>query len=142
MIEKDPAVSTSAEPPERLKVLLVEDDTFLEGIAVQVLSHDFDVKPVVNGETVLKEANAFMPDVIMLDVVLPGEKSGLDILDDLRADHAFDSAAVIMFTNLSDDENKKRALTHGADAYIVKAEFNIGNLGNFIRKYVAIRRAT
>ncbi len=126
---------------ENITVLLVEDDPFLQNIAGRVLGKNFATRYATSGEAALAEVSSSVPDMIILDIVLPGAMTGLDVLEKLRANHALDRTAILMFTNLSQDEDHKRATELGADSYLVKAEFDIGELEHVVQELVAARRA-
>jgi len=132
--------SVAALSDVRLKVLMVEDDSFLQGIAGRVIGTMFDVRYAADGVSALSAAEAFIPDAIMLDIVLPGEMNGFDILEKLRKDEKNAKTVIIMFTNLGQEEDKKKALDLGADSYLVKADFDIDSLERFIREEVAKKR--
>jgi DNA-binding response OmpR family regulator len=129
-----PATTSSS---MRIKVLMVEDDPFLQSIAGKVIGAIFDLRYVADGKEALKEVLAFEPDIILLDVVLPGDMSGFDILRELRKDEKNAKIPIIMFTNLGQEEDKKKALALGVDGYLVKADFDIASLENIIREQVA-----
>lgn len=132
--------SAAAVSGARLKVLMVEDDSFLQTIAAKVIGGAFDVRYAADGPSALKEIESFSPDAILLDIVLPGDMSGFGILEHLRAGGKHEKAAVIMFTNLGQEDDRKRALALGADDYLVKADFDIGSLERVIREQVAKKR--
>lgn len=127
---------------EHLSVLLVEDDPFLQSIAGRVLGSAFATRYATNGESALSAVEQSVPDVVILDVVLPGDLSGFDILEKFRGNPAMNRTAILMFTNLSQDEDRTRATKLGADGYRVKAEFDISELESVIRELVATRRST
>lgn len=133
--------SAAAVSDTRLKVLMVEDDSFLQNIAGKVIGNKFDVHYATDGSTVIKEAESFSPDAILLDIVLPGEMSGFDILEQLRKDEKVAKAAIIMFTNLGQEDDKKKAFALGADSYLVKADFDIDSLERVVREQVAKKRS-
>ncbi|MDO8566928.1 MAG: response regulator [bacterium] len=133
--------STATMSNEHLKVLMVEDDSFLQTITGKVIGGIFDLRYAADGPTALKEAESFSPDVILLDIVLPGDLSGFGILEHLRADNKNAKTVIIMFTNLGQEDDKKRALALGADDYLVKADFDIGSLERLIRERVAKKRS-
>ncbi len=132
--------STMAMSDARLKVLMVEDDSFLQSIAGKVIGSVLDVRYAVDGLSALKEAESFSPDAILLDIVLPGDMSGFDVLEHLRTGEKNAKIAIIMFTNLGQEDDKKKALALGADDYLVKADFDIGSLEHMIREQVAKKR--
>ncbi|MFT5869139.1 MAG: DNA-binding response OmpR family regulator [Paracoccaceae bacterium] len=104
----------------RLRVLLVEDEAnILEAISFLLLRDGWDVRGHGNGETALAEIERFDPDVIVLDVMLPG-KSGLDILRDLRASDRTRNLPVLMLTAKGQTKDRELALALGANAYLTK----------------------
>lgn len=78
--------------------------------------HDFDVRAVGSGEEAVREAAAWRPDVILLDLGLPG-MDGVATLRELRP---ATRAAVIIVSVMPGEKDKVRALDAGADDYLVK----------------------
>jgi len=78
--------------------------------------HDFDVRAVGSGEEAVREAAAWRPDVILLDLGLP-KKDGFAVLRELRP---VTRAAVIVVSVMPGEKDKVRALDAGADDYVVK----------------------
>src|SRR5579872_4107386 len=78
--------------------------------------HDFDVKAVGSGEEAVREAASWRPDVILLDLGLPG----MDGFATLRALRPATRAAVIVVSVMPGEKDKVRALDEGADDYLVK----------------------
>src|SRR6202049_5270274 len=78
--------------------------------------HDFDVRAVGSGEEALRESAAWRPDVILLDLGLPG----MDGFAALRALRPTTRAAVIVVSVMPGEKDKVRALDLGADDYLVK----------------------
>jgi DNA-binding response OmpR family regulator len=104
----------------RLRVLLVEDEAnILEAISFLLLRDGWDVRGHGNGATALAEIERFAPDVVVLDVMLPG-KSGLDILRDLRASDRTRNLPVLMLTAKGQTKDRELALALGANAYLTK----------------------
>ena len=100
------------------KILIVEDDTAIahglkhnleyEGYCVRHASHGLAVMPIVD---------EFQPDLIILDVMLPG-KSGLDILQELR--ECGNNVRVIILSARTSENEKVEGLSMGADDYVAK----------------------
>lgn len=90
--------------------------------------HDFDVRAVGSGEEALREAAAWRPDVILLDLGLPG----MDGFATLKALRPATRAAVIVVSVMPGERDKVRALDLGADDYVVKP-FGIDELVARIR---------
>jgi len=78
--------------------------------------HDFDVHAVGSGEEAIREATSWRPDVILLDLGLPG----MDGFAALKALRPATRAAVIVVSVMPGEKDKVRALDAGADDYLVK----------------------
>lgn len=108
---------------KKIKILLVEDDSFLIGIYLSKFELEgFEITPAPNGEEGLKLAKCEKPDVVLLDILLPG-KDGFWVLQELKKDPITKNIPVIMMTNLSEEENVKKAFDLGAADYLVKSNF-------------------
>jgi CheY-like chemotaxis protein len=71
------------------------------------------------GQDALEKAAAQLPDLILLDIMMPG-MSGIEVLKKLRANEKTKAIPVVMITALSQDEDKARALEAGCDGFITK----------------------
>ncbi|RMA43177.1 response regulator transcription factor [Rhodophyticola porphyridii] len=102
------------------RVLLVEDEAnILEAISF-ILSRDgWEVHGHGNGATALDAVARLTPDVVVLDVMLPG-RSGLDILRDLRNASETRTLPVLMLTAKGQAKDRDLALSLGANAYLTK----------------------
>lgn len=102
------------------KILIVEDDEALATLYKTELElKNYEVFVVYNGSLALSEVRKVNPDLILLDIMLPG-KNGLEILQDIRADEKLKDVKVIMLTNFGSEENVSTALELGAVDYIMK----------------------
>ncbi len=100
------------------KVLVVEDDPTVSGVLSAYLRKGgFDLRVAADGATALHEWSQWHPDVVILDVMLPG-MSGLEVLQRRRADD--DAAAVIVLSARGEEEDRLLGLEVGADDYVVK----------------------
>ena len=79
----------------------------------------YDVVHVSDGALGVEKAISEKPDLILLDIVLPGT-SGLDILKELRERPESKDAKVVMLTNFGSDENINKAMEYGANDYLMK----------------------
>lgn len=102
------------------RVLLVEDEAnILEAISF-ILSRDgWEVHGHGNGATALDAVMRVEPDVVVLDVMLPG-RSGLDILRELRSGAETEHLPVLMLTAKGQAKDRDMALALGANAYLTK----------------------
>ncbi len=113
-------------------ILIIEDDSFLQGLAANKLSKaDFDVSTANNGEKGMTMLEKDKFDGVLLDLMLP-DISGFDILKGFKKDHK--DIPVIVFSNLSDDKDIKKAMDLGADEYLVKANFTLEELVAKVKK--------
>ncbi|MDP3764290.1 MAG: response regulator [bacterium] len=105
------------------KILLVEDDPFLlDMYSTKFKEVGFDVVVAQDGEMGLAKAKEIMPELILLDIVLP-KKDGFEVLKILKSDPVMAKIPVVMLTNLGLDSDVKRGLELGAQSYIIKAHF-------------------
>jgi CheY-like chemotaxis protein len=107
-------------PPANSVVLLVEDSKFLRIATDRVLSKaGFKVITAADGEEALRIANDSLPDVILLDMMLP-KIAGQEVLKALKANPATMHIPVIVLTSLS-QKNEEKLLGEGAAAYFEKS---------------------
>jgi len=99
------------------RVLVVDDEVEMQrALRTGLGYHDFDVHAVGSGEEAIREAASWRPDVILLDLGLPG-MDGFETLKRLRPRTR---AAVIVVSVMPGEKDKVRALDAGADDYVVK----------------------
>jgi two-component system, OmpR family, alkaline phosphatase synthesis response regulator PhoP len=103
------------------KILVVDDEEdILELIRYNLAKEGYRVHCVTSGEEALQKAEEENPEVIVLDLMLPG-KDGLDVCRDLRSpEGAPSAAAIIMLTAKGEDADIVAGLELGADDYITK----------------------
>jgi len=110
------------------KILIVEDDKFLRDLIVQKLKREgFAISEAVDGEEGLKIAKEKHPDIILLDLILPG-LDGFEILRRVKSDASTASIPVIVLSNLGQKEDMDRAMSGGAEDFMVKAHFTPGEI--------------
>jgi two-component system, OmpR family, KDP operon response regulator KdpE len=99
------------------RVLVVDDEVEMQrALRAGLRYHDFDVHAVGTGEEAIREATAWRPDVVLLDIGLPG----MDGFATLKALRPATRAAVIVVSVMPGEKDKVRALDAGADDYVVK----------------------
>ena len=99
------------------KVLLVEDDRQLSDLVSDFLeSEGYHVKQEFRGDTVEKQIEKFSPDIIILDIMLPG-KDGFAVCRDIRPTY---KGPVLMLTAKGTDFDQVLGLEIGADDYVIK----------------------
>ena len=103
-----------------LRVMLVEDEAnILEVVRFLLVRRGWEVFGHGNGANAVDEIARRQPDVIVLDVMLPG-RSGLEILRDLRARPDLAATPVLMLTAKGLERDRDTALALGANAYLTK----------------------
>ncbi len=110
------------------RILIVEDDPFMADIMVRKFGDGgFEVIHAPNGEEALKRAAEQMPDIISLDVMLPGI-DGYEVLRRLKADNDLAKIPVIVCSNIGNDEDIQKAKELGALDYFVKISVDFTDL--------------
>lgn len=118
------------------KVLLVEDDRLLQQLLFTELDrHSIMVEVAVDGEEALQKLTQIRPDLILLDMVLPG-KNGLEVLKKIKSSSDLSNIPIVMLSNLSQETDKKQALALGAKEYIVKADKTLEEIVATVLEYI------
>jgi len=106
------------------KILLCDDSKFLRLATERALARaGYDVTTATDGEQALQLAREKIPDVILLDMLLP-KMTGPDVLKALKKDPATTRIAVVVFTGLS-QKNAVRLQQDGACAFLEKSELGL-----------------
>ena len=106
------------------KILIVEDDKFLRELMVRKLisEHSFEVLSAMDGESGLKAMKDQKPDLVLLDLILPGI-SGFDVLEKIKEEQCLTGMPVIILSNLGQQDDVEKGMKLGAIDYMVKAHF-------------------
>jgi two-component system phosphate regulon response regulator PhoB len=105
---------------ETMKILVVEDEAPIQELLQFNLERsNYRVKVVDTGEQALASAAQFSPDLILLDIMLPGT-DGLEVCRQLKSDPETESIPIIMLTALCEEADIVAGLELGADDYITK----------------------
>ena len=121
-------------PKDKIKILLVEDDSFLLGMyATKFEMENFKVITAEDGEKAVRAALKELPDIILLDIILP-KQNGFEVLRQLKADQATAKVPVILLTNLSQKDEIEQGLKLGAEDYLIKAHFMPSEVVEKIKK--------
>src|SRR4051812_36444195 len=101
-------------------VLFVDDDPVGQEVFEAMLADgDYELASAGDGHTALAIARQLVPDLILLDVMMPG-LDGFEVLRRLRADPVLAEAPVILVTALHDRQSRLRGLEAGADDFLSK----------------------
>lgn len=102
------------------KILLVDDHSDIRRLIRITLGKDFDVLEAEDGLSGLEIARRHKPQVVVLDVMMPGEMDGLQVLDAIKADPELAQTRVIMVTARGQARDYEDGMKRGADAYFIK----------------------
>lgn len=131
---------SGAEAHVKPKVLIVDDEDFFRGLVASGLEREgFTVLEADNGEDALEVAGAELPELILLDLVMP-RLLGFEVCQVLRKDPRFTHTAIIIMSAKSYKPDMDKAAELGADAYVVKP-FEFNDLVNVARDHMNKRKA-
>jgi PleD family two-component response regulator len=104
----------------RFKILIADDEPFGQQLLEAILlEQNCDLLFAENGQKAMKYINEFLPDIILLDIMMP-EINGFEVCQMIRSNAATSEIPVILITALDDRDSKKRGLEAGANDYISK----------------------
>jgi two-component system alkaline phosphatase synthesis response regulator PhoP len=102
------------------KILIADDEPdILEIIQYNLQNEGYEVLTAKNGNEAIEQAKRFGPDLIILDIMMPG-KNGIEVCNILRMQPAFNDTLIIFLTALSDEGTEVKGLETGADDFITK----------------------
>jgi CheY-like chemotaxis protein len=105
----------------KMKILVCEDqDSIRRMIEALVQARGYQVTAVASGVKALDVALTTPPDLVLLDLMLPGQYDGFEVCRRLRADPSTRSIPVVIISALDDDDSRARATQAGANAYYTK----------------------
>jgi two-component system, cell cycle response regulator DivK len=118
------------------KIMLVEDAADTRDLITAILEmagHSVDYAET--GEEAITKIYTQRPDVILMDMSLPGRMSGLDVTYHLRADTAFDQTPILALTAHALAEDRQRSLAVGCDEHITKPIFDLEEFAEIVSRY-------
>jgi two-component system cell cycle response regulator DivK len=116
------------------KVLVVEDNELNLKLFCDLLrAHDYETEPVRDGREAVERANAFLPDLVIMDIQLP-HVSGLELIEQLKADEALKAIPIMAVTAYAAKGDEERIRAAGAEGYVSKPI----SLGRFIEAVEAL----
>lgn len=109
-------------------ILIVEDDKFLrELISQKLIKEGYNILQAVDGEEGLDKIKKEKPDLVLLDLILPGI-DGFEVLARAKEDPEVVKIPVIILSNLGQKEDVEKGMNLGAVDYLVKAHFTPGEI--------------
>jgi len=124
--------------PERQSILIIEDTIELVELLTRKFEDSYNVSHALDGEEGLAMAMRDMPDMVLLDLTLPG-MNGFEVLKALKSSDATRAIPVLILTGVSDTGSVVAGFKMGADDYVVKP-FNFAELSARISSHLTIRK--
>lgn len=122
---------------QKIKILLIEDDPFLSSMySTKFELENFQVFSGDDGRKGLDLALAEIPDIILLDILMP-VMNGFEVLENLKKNERTRNIPVILLTNLNQKDDIEKALSMGANDYLIKAHFMPSEVVDKIRKVMS-----
>ena len=119
------------------RVLVAEDDRYLRRAAeARLRQQGFTVLTAADGEEALRVARAEVPDLILLDLIMP-KLQGFEVLRALKEAEATAAIPVIVLSNLGQDSDRAQCMESGAIAYFVKANLSLQDLVRTVQTTLA-----
>lgn len=123
--------------PKDSTLLLVEDDNFLIDILIQKFENDgYNVLHASEGKEAIRKAHDEDPDIILLDIVLPG-MNGFEIIKKLKDDETTADIPVTFLSNLGQKEDIEKGKKLGAVDFIVKANHSLDEIIDRVNKLLS-----
>ena len=120
----------------RHNVLLVEDDRFLSRVLASKLKREgFEVKVARNGEQALETLVSFIPDIMLLDLIMP-QADGFFVLQHIRADQKYKNIPVMVLSNLSQASDVAATEELGVLEHLVKANTPLATIVERIKHHL------
>ncbi len=119
------------------KILVCEDDQLVSGSLCEALTQaGFEPHPAYDGEAGLAAAKEIIPDIILLDIMMP-KLDGLSVLWELKANEVTAKIPVICLTNIADVETISKIIQGGANDYLLKSDQSVEQVVNKVKEVLS-----
>lgn len=117
-----------------MKLLIIEDDNFFQKFYSSKLVEDgYEVEVAANGEEGLVKVTSFIPNIILLDLIMP-KMDGFEVLKNLKTMGIIGTIPILVFSTLGQDDDIKKALSLGASDFVNKSFFDYDKLKSTIEQ--------
>ena len=127
------------EDPERVnikRILIVDDSITTRTLEKNILeAHGYEVDVAVDGKHAWDALNQAMYDLIVTDIEMP-EMSGFELTERIKSSEAYHQIPVVIVTSLAKETDRRQGISVGADAYIVKGQFETKALLDVIKQLI------
>lgn len=118
------------------KILLVEDEEILIDLLTRKLEREgYEVKVARNGEEGLVKMREFLPDLVLLDIIMP-KKGGFEVMEEMAKDEKLKNIPVIVISNSGQPVELDKARQLGAKAWLIKTEFDPKEVIEKVKKII------
>lgn len=101
------------------KILVVDDDKMIARFLYEILHKEYEVKNVFSGEEAVSTLHEFLPDIVILDVMMPG-MDGFEVCEYIRSNRLLCKSKVIFLTAKLIIDDKMKGYNSGGDDYLIK----------------------
>ena len=102
------------------KILIVDDQQDIRRLIHLTLGKRYEIHEASNAAEALAIAAEQKPDAMILDIMMPGDMNGIDVLKQVKGDEVLKGAFVVMVTAKGQQSDFELAINAGADAYLIK----------------------
>ena len=135
-ISKGVTAQTAKRGDKKLTILIAEDSLITAELEKNIIENSgYEVDLAVDGMDALDKLYTKKYDLLVTDIDMP-RMNGFELTAKVRAGKKYKDIPIIMVTAREKLEDKRRGIEVGADAYILKKEFDQGNLLNTIKKLI------
>ncbi|MBU1125983.1 MAG: response regulator [Patescibacteria group bacterium] len=121
---------------EKKKILVVEDDAFLRrAYKAKLGKGEYEIIEAVDGDDAIKKVKETMPDVIILDLIMP-KKDGFQFLNELSKQKVKKVIPIFVVSNLGQETDIKEAEKYGVKKYFVKSDTSIAEVANTVSDFL------
>lgn len=107
--------------PMSKRILIVEDHADIRKLVRMTLEfEDYEIHEAANADEGLEAVRALRPDLLLLDVMMPGKMDGLDLCRLVKSDAALGRPQVVLLTARGQNHDIEAGMNAGADAYLLK----------------------
>lgn len=124
------------------KLLVVDDNTEVRNLLRLTLSFgDYSIREASNGVDALNLIREWRPDIVLLDIMMPGEKDGLQVCREVKQDEEIKDTFIAMLTARGQKQDMQEGNDAGADAYLIKP-FSPMELNKMVTRFTLTRKKT
>lgn len=123
------------------KVLIIEDDRYiLKMYQLKLSLEGFNVQVAENGKLGVERVKEFMPNIILLDILMP-ELDGFEVLEIIKGDSETKDIPVLIMSNLGQEDHIQKGMELGAIGYVVKSQYSPSQVVEKIKGVLAGAKA-